>query len=246
MAGEEVNEVFVGFPGIYGDRVFAFHSSAGAKGFPYLTAREQRKLLQCRPQFRHAEKAARPVNQTEAESMGPGVTPVYADRSELAVDVTMKDGSTFAIDDPALLAFIRDGVSGQPDLTLMRSDRAMTDCRPVSLISLQSVQRLGEEIGAAVDPRRFRANIYLDLGAENGFAEDQWTGRSLRLGSKVVVSILERDPRCVMITLNPDSAESTPDLLRKVAQGHKGMAGVYAAVLVEGTVRKGDEVQLLE
>src|SRR5262245_48632389 len=103
MAGEEVNEVFVGFPGIYGDRVIAFRSSAASKGFPYLTAREQRMLLQCRPRFRHAEKAARPINQTEAESMGPGVTPVYADRSELALDVTMKDGSTFAINDPALL-----------------------------------------------------------------------------------------------------------------------------------------------
>ena len=39
-------------------------------GFPYLTAREQRKLLQYRPRFRYPDKAARPINLTEAEKHG--------------------------------------------------------------------------------------------------------------------------------------------------------------------------------
>jgi MOSC domain-containing protein YiiM len=34
-------------------------------------------------------------------------------------------------------------------------------------------------------------------------------------------------------------------LLKKVAQAHSGMAGVYGAVLVEGTLHKGDSVDLL-
>ena len=72
MRGEELPEAFVGFAGIYGDRLFAFTSSAAPKGFPYLTAREQRKLLQYRPRFRQPDKAARPVNLAEAESMAPG------------------------------------------------------------------------------------------------------------------------------------------------------------------------------
>src|SRR5712664_4875039 len=84
MRGEELNEAFAGFAGIYGDRVFAFRSSASHKGFPYLTAREQRRLLQYRPRFRFPEKAARPINLVEAESMG--ANPVSADPSELMVD----------------------------------------------------------------------------------------------------------------------------------------------------------------
>lgn len=44
MRGEELDEAFAGFSGIYGDRLFAFRSSAKHKGFPYLTAREQRRL----------------------------------------------------------------------------------------------------------------------------------------------------------------------------------------------------------
>jgi uncharacterized protein YcbX len=244
MRGEELNEAFVGFSGIYGDRLFAFRSSASAKGFPWLTAREQRMLLQYRPHFRYPDKAARPVNLVEAESIAPGVTPAFADSAELMVDVEAPTGQTLAIDDPALIAMLRDGVRGEPDVMLVRSDRAMTDCRPVSLLSVQSASQLGEEMGTAVDPRRFRANIYLNLSDAGGFAEDQYVGRSVRIGSKAVIAILERDPRCVMITLDPETGESQPEILRHVAQGHSGMAGAYGAVLVEGIVHKGDVVEL--
>ncbi|HEV3021488.1 MAG TPA: hypothetical protein VGX76_03450, partial [Pirellulales bacterium] len=58
-------------------------------------------------------------------------------------------------------------------------------------------------------------------------------------------SILERDPRCVMINLDPDTGESRPQLLKQVAKAHEGMAGVYAAVLVEGMVCKGDAVAIV-
>lgn len=246
MRGEPLEEAFVGFAGLYGDRLFAFRSSAGPKGFPYLTAREQRTLLQYQPRFRSPDKAARPVNLAEAEKIAPGVTPVFADMGELTVDVETPAGKTLAIDDPALAGLLGEGVSGAPELTLVRSHRAMTDCRPVSLFSAQSARQLGEEMRSAVDPRRFRANIYLDLDAGEGFAENEWVGRSVRIGPKVVISILERDPRCVMITLDPDTGESNPEVLRHVAQTHGGMAGVYGAVLVEGMICKGDPVELLD
>ena len=245
MRGEELREAFAGFSGVYGDRLFAFHSSASPKGFPYLTAREQRKLLQYRPRFRHPDKAAQPINLAEAESLGPGLNPVFADVAELTVDIETPTGETLAIDDPALIRLLGEGVSKTPAIKLVRSERAMTDCRPVSLISVQTIRKLGDEFGASVDPRRFRANIYLDLNAADGFAEDGFVCRSMRIGSKAVLSILERDPRCAMITLDPDTGESKPEFLKKVAQAHNGMAGVYAAVLVEGTVRKGDPVELL-
>ena len=40
MRGEELEEAFMGFSGFYGDRLFAFTSSAAPKGFPYFTGRE--------------------------------------------------------------------------------------------------------------------------------------------------------------------------------------------------------------
>jgi MOSC domain-containing protein len=244
MRGEELDEAFAGFSGIYGDRLFAFRSSASPKGFPYFTAREQTKLLQYRPRFRYPDKAARPVNLTEAESMG--ANPVSADPSELMVDVETPDGRTLAIDDPALMELVRADIDAKHQLTLMRSERAMTDCRPFSMFSLQSARQLGEETGTPMDKRRFRANVYVDLTSAQGFAENDYVGRSLRIGSKVVVMILERDPRCMMITLDPDTGEKTPAILKKVAQAHDGMAGVYGAVMVEGMLHKGDSVELLE
>jgi hypothetical protein len=244
MRGEELEEAFAGFSGIYGDRLFAFKSSASPKGFPYFTAREQRRLLQYRPRFRYPDKAARPINLTEAESMG--ANPVSADSSELMIDVQTPDGRTVAIDDPALIDMLRTDIDQKHQLNLMRSERAMTDCRPFSMFSLQSARQLSEETGKPIDKRRFRANVYVDLASGGGFAENDFVGRSLRIGPKVVVRILERDARCVMITLDPDTTERTPEILKKVAQAHEGMAGVYGAVMVEGMLHKGDSIEVLD
>ena len=141
---------------------------------------------------------------------------------------------------------LRADIDPKHTLTLMQSQRAMTDCRPVSILSLQSVQQLAEETGVRVDKRRFRANIYVDLTSAEGFAENELVGRSVRIGSKAIIAILERDSRCVIITLDPDTGEQTPVILKKVAQAHEGMAGVYGAVLAEGIMQKGDPVELLD
>jgi len=246
MRGQELDESFVGYSGVYGDRLFAFKSAASPRGFPYLTGREQQEMLRYHPRFRDPEKAAQPPNLTEAKAITPGLTALHADPADLGVEVETPSGEILAIDDSALTRMLGEGISDAHTLTLLHSDRAMTDCRPVSLFAIQTAQQLGRELGVAADPRRFRANIYLDLSSVGGFAEDAFVGRSLRIGSKAVISILERDPRCKMITLDPDTGESNPTFLRKVVQAHDGMAGVYGAVLVEGTLRKGDTVSLLD
>src|SRR5256885_1218309 len=243
MRGEELDELFAGYAGVYGDRVFAFTSSASPKGFPFFTGRDQRQMLRCRPRFRNRETAARPVNLSDAEKNN--ATPLYADPDDLMIDVETPDGKTFAIDDPGLIEMLREEIDGQHQLTLLRSVRALTDCRPLSIFAVQSAKKLGDETGVTVDKRRFRANVYVDLANADGFAEDAFVGKTLRIGSKVVVSVLERDARCMMITLDPDTAEKSPAILKKVAQAHDGMAGVYGAVMVGGMLHKGDSVEEL-
>jgi len=243
MRGEELDELFAGYAGVYGDRVFAFTSSASPKGFPFFTGRDQRQMLRYRPRFRNREKAARPVNLSDAEKNN--ATPLYADPDDLMVEVETPDGKMVAIDDPGLIEMLRKEIDGKHQLTLLRSVRALTDCRPLSIFAVQSARKLGDETGVTVDKRRFRANVYVDLTNTDGFAEDAFVGKTLRIGSKVVVSVLERDARCMMITLDPDTTEKTPAILKQVAQAHEGMAGVYGAVLIQGTIRKGDPVELL-
>jgi uncharacterized protein len=248
MGGEELEESFLGFSGVYGDRYFAFRSPASPKGFPYLTGREQEQMLRYRPRFRHPDKAAQPPNLAAAERIAPGINPVNADPEDMSVDVLTPSGETLAVGDPELLNMLNEGVGVGDDhvLTLVRSERAMTDCRPVSLISLQTVEQIGAELGNGLDRRRFRANIYMDFEDAGGFGEDGFVGRSLRVGDKAIVAVLERDPRCKMISLDPDTGEHDPQVLRKVAQAHDNLAGVYCAVLVEGTVKKGDPVEVVD
>jgi len=243
MRGEELDEMFVGYAGVYGDRLFAFASSANANGFPFFTGRDQRQMIRYRARFRNPEKAARPVNLSDAEKHN--ATPLYAAPNDLMVDIETPDGKTFAINDPALIDNLRANIDEKHQLTLLRSDKAMTDCRPLSIFTVQSAKKLGEETGTSVDKRRFRANVYLDLNSSWGFVEDAFVGKTLRIGPKVVVSVVERDPRCIMITLDPDTAEKSPAILKAVAQAHEGMAGVYGAVLAEGMIHKGDSVELL-
>jgi uncharacterized protein YcbX len=246
MGGEALDEAFMGFSGFYGDRCYAFKNSSARKGFPYLNATAQEQMLRYRPQFRYAERAARPPNLIEAMSIPPGVTPANAEADDLTLDVVTPSGAVVAVDDPALTEMLVEGLRGENQLTLVRSDRALTDSRPVSLVSLQTVRQVEAESGVPVDKRRFRANIYLDLAKDCGFAEDELVGRKLRVGPSATVMVLERDPRCKMISLDPDTGEHNPEVLRKVAQAHGAFAGVYCAVLVEGILTKGDSIELFD
>src|SRR3954466_7741784 len=108
MRGEEMEEMFAGYAGFYGDRLFAFVSSASPKGFPFFTGRDQRQMLRYRPRFRHPDKATRPINLREGERLPPGATPLYADWADLMIDVETPDAATLPINDPALIEILRE------------------------------------------------------------------------------------------------------------------------------------------
>jgi len=246
MRGEELQEAFVGFPGVYGDRIHAFRSSAASIGFPWLTAREQEAMLLYRPHYRHPERALEPSNLTEAEAIGSGLNPVYGDSSDLMIDVETPAGERLAIDDPRLMSMLLEGVRDRHRLTLLRSDRSMTDCRPISIFSIQTVRQLSKELGTELDKRRFRANIYVELESGAGFGEDEFVSRTLQIGPKTTIAVVNRDSRCKMITLDPDTAQANPEVMRRLARDHEGKAGIYGVVLVEGTIRPNDEIALLD
>ena len=245
MRGEELPEIFAGFAGVYGDRTFAFYDTGAHAGFPYFTGREQAHMLLYQPRYRHAERLSKPLNLSQAEALGSGVTPLYAGPVDFALDVETPNGELVAIDDPRLIEMLKDGIRDSHRLTLLRSERAMTDCRPVSLLSMQTVRQLGQEIGIAMDKRRFRANIHAELMSQEPFGENKFVGASLRIGAKAVIAVVGRDTRCKMITLDPATGQANPDVMRAVSQGHEGQVGVYAVVLVEGMIRTGDEIALL-
>jgi uncharacterized protein len=127
MRGEELPEIFAGFAGVYGDRLFAFKSTATPAGFPYLTGREAHEMLLYRPRFRHPEKAAKPANLAAAQELSPILNFDSADPVDLAVDVETPTGEVLAIDDPLLARQLAERAGDGHSLTLLRSERAMTD-----------------------------------------------------------------------------------------------------------------------
>ena len=189
---------------------------------------------------------ALPPNLADAEALPPGATPQYAGVAERMADVMTPSGEVLSIDDGRLMELLAQGKRDGLQLSLLRSERALTDCRPISLISLQTTRQLSDEVGQPLDKRRFRANVYVDLASGTGFSENAWVGRRLRIGSKAEIAVMDRDPRCKMITLDPDTAEANPDVIRCVTTDHDGTAGIYAAVLVEGVIHEGDAIALAD
>jgi uncharacterized protein YcbX len=243
MAGEELAEAFVGFPGLMGDRAFAFVREPGPSGFPWLTGREQEDLVLYRPRFVDPAATRLPADIEKSLCMGPGVLAVFPAACRFAVNVTTPEGQSWAVDAPELRAEL-ERKSGQK-VSLRFSDRPHWDCRPVSLLGNASVAALGDELGMRMDGRRFRANLHVDWDDGEPFRENGLAGRRLQIGDRLQLAVLERDPRCKMVTLDPDTGRQDRNVLAHLNRQHEGRFGVYAAVLMEGIVGPGDPVSLI-
>ena len=242
MRGEQLESVFVSFTGLMGDRVYGLIDDEADPAFPWHTAREQEPLLLYTPHFTDTADTTRPANLREAEAAGPGVNPIYPDDGAFAVRVDAPNGDTYALQGPVFLEHLK-AETGK-SLRLHYTQKCQMDCRPVSLLSTQTECDLSAELDMTLDRRRFRANVLVDWHDGDGYYEDSLVGRTLRIGDKLELQILERDPRCKMITLDPDTAEISPRILKHVSRKHEGYTGVYAAVLKEGVIAAGDEINL--
>ena len=222
MRGEPLAAVSIGRQGVAGDRRYAIRSSTAPAALPYLTSRALEQMLLYRPFYQLSD------GETGA-----------------ALFVETPEHEVLSIDDPRLLALLAEQMRQPAPLSVERSPMALTDEYAVSLFALGTAAQLSQELGMLVDKRRFRANLYLDLLAPEGFAEDAFVGKQLRIGRELHLQVEQRDPRCKVITLSPDNAEPCADILRHVAAAHARCAGVYASVLEPGVVHVGDPVLLL-
>jgi uncharacterized protein YcbX len=130
---------------------------------------------------------------------------------------------------------------------LMRSGRGFFDAFPVSVLSVGTVRSLAHAVGRDLDPRRFRPNVLVEACGGEAHAEDDWIGRTLRIGAETTgaaIHVDARDERCVIPNVDPDSAERDARVLREIAQHHDTCSGVYAAVARPGPVAVGDRVWL--
>ncbi|UOE56104.1 MOSC domain-containing protein [Bacillus sp. CMF12] len=115
----------------------------------------------------------------------------------------------------------------------------------IQLVTDASLQELKQILGKTeIDYRRFRPNLLISLKDKIPFIEEKWFGRRIRIGNEVELELKRHCERCMIITVNPDSAERDSTLLKTVAKERNNYFGVYATVIRTGEINVGDEVLL--
>lgn len=106
-----------------------------------------------------------------------------------------------------------------------------------------SLSALEELTGESIDMLRFRPNIVLHLDKQDPFEENNWIGRTLRIGD-IELEVYKKCQRCIMIGVDPTNVNIDISILRDVSQQLNTYFGVYAKVLKTGNVKTSEPVYI--
>jgi MOSC domain-containing protein len=216
MAAEPLEAVDVSWHGLAGDRRWAFiRDGLVRSGFPWLTIRERPDMGHYRPAFREPGR--------------PDASPTV---------VRTPSGAELDVVDPALAAELGDGVR------VLKQDRGIFDVLPLSLITTRTIADLDALVARGLEVRRFRPNLLIEATGDGAFPEDAWVGAVLQVGG-LRLRVDQRDQRCVMVNVDPDTTERDPEVLRTIARERQSCLGVYGSTVQPGRVAVGDTVVLV-
>lgn len=222
FGGESLQSVELRWSGLDGDRQYAFHKTADGSRFPWLTGRALPEIVT------YAARFAEPDNPRKS-----------------TVRVRIK-GDECSLRDPALTA--RLGRALGEEVRLIQIGRGIFDTMPVSVMATATPPLVEAAAGVPIDPRRFRANLVIETPAGDAFRETHWVGGTLIFGdgpdaAKLLVSA--PIDRCVMITIDPDTGERNPAILKTVVERFDNLIASRCSPAALGTIRVGDRVRLV-
>jgi len=223
MGGVATDSAFLGWHGLQGDRRFAFRRIGDKSGFPWLSASRLPELLLYQP-FGLDENAEEP---TPTHVRTPEGVELAIGSVELQNSVAEKFGNA---------------------VELMKLKHGIFDDASVSVINLATIAAIGREAEQDLDTRRFRANVVIATESTEPFLEDGWIGGRLVFGDDEtgpIVNLTQRDPRCVMINLDPDTAQQDPRIMKAAVRLNGNNAGVYGGVARTGHLTLGQPVHFL-
>lgn len=252
MQGEELNASEVGERGLLGDRAYALVDAHDGKIASAKNPRKWPHLFDFRASYvepPHRAAAVPPVRITL-----PDGTRAVSTQPDLAARLTSVLGREVALkaaapERPVLEEY-------WPDLEGLAHRDAVTDegmpagtffdLAPIHLLTTATLDALrAAHPPGCFEVRRFRPNIVVAVeGGARGFVENEWVGRTLRLGSEVRLQVFRPCGRCVMTTLPQSDLPADSDILRTAVRHNQGNVGVYATVLHGGTIRRGDTIRL--
>jgi uncharacterized protein YcbX len=223
MRGQSLSEGHIHWHGLDGDRRAAFVRGDNTTGFPWLTGRETPNMVRYEPYFVRPED---PIN-SPLRVKTPAGRDVALESDELRQELVQAYGY---------------------DVHLIKIKRGVFDSMPLSLLSLATARALGRHIGDEVDSRRFRPNIVVETFANLPSLEEEWIGGSLLFGQRpdsARIQINRRIERCVMVNIDPQTAERDARILKAVAQTRDTCLGVYGSTESPGSIRVGDTIRLV-
>ena len=223
MRGEVAAALELRWHGFAGDRRYAFVRDDNGSSFPWLTGRQIPDLLRYAPYLAEPDDPLRSAVRVRT----PAGRDLPIDCAELRAELAARYGAA---------------------VHLLQSNRGTFDAAAVSLIGAATVRALGEGLGRDLDPLRFRPNILIETAGAVPRLEDRWVGGLLIFGDRDAaarVRLNQRDQRCMMIGLDPETAEHDPSVLKAVARDAEICAGVYGSTERPGVVRVGDTVRLV-
>lgn len=224
MAGECLEEAELVSTGLYGDRLCALIDETKEGWERYVTARQVPELL--------AFRAAVADNGRP----GRGTLP--------AVRIEGPDGRLYEWDEALLHEVQR---YAKPKLSLYAcdpdSELLAVDSAPILIVAEQMLERLALLVGKEAGFLRFRPNIVVRFPDGLFGNEQELVGKQLRIGD-AVVRIVDSCERCSMITIDPETLERNPVLLKTVHREMNLRFGLYASVLQAGKIKLGDKVNV--
>jgi uncharacterized protein len=185
----------------------------------------------------------------------PALMAITARLNEASREVVLshpeRDEITFCPDDPAdlprFLEWVRplNPVERAQPARIVAAGVGMTDSAfpSVSILSLSSLADLSARMAMDLSVDRWRGNFWIEGAAP--FAEFEWIGRHLRIGT-AVLRIEERITRCSATAVDPATGRPLGDTLHalEAAYGHQDF-GVYGVVITPGRVSVDDQWSLL-
>jgi uncharacterized protein YcbX len=142
-----------------------------------------------------------------------------------------------------LAAYMKAGLRGPPHI-VSAPGHSFTDIaeKALHIVNLESVRDLSRIAGAALDPRRFRANIYIE--GLPAWEERRWCGKTVSCGT-ATLSVFKETGRCEGCSVDLETGHrgaSIPATLQRTF-GHMKF-GLYARVISGGEIAAGATVQV--
>ncbi|WP_238322757.1 MOSC domain-containing protein [Gorillibacterium massiliense] len=219
MAGERLKACDIAPYGMVGDRFGSFYDETKSGWYRYITARKLPQMLKYKAHF-----------------------------DDEGIQVTSPDGRSFGWDEQ-LLAEVQSLTDTPITMSSLGQEHPehpqllSVDGASILLVTDATLKRLESLWGKPLDQRRFRANFLVVLN-DDAPLEGDWIGKRIVIGG-VQLQVDSFCQRCVIITMDPDTQEKDPSLLKIVNEKMGLSFGVYASVIEPGEIHLGDKVFLI-